>query len=154
VALACAAIVVVAVSGCLPAAMPTPTSLAPSGITVRAEPPAFPGSVGATRWQVTAEPPPGLGREDTEHDELADAIATLVTQLRAGTPGAEVLAGLLGEPAADVAQAWVQVAGIDDDSVAGQELVVNLRLGPNGWYVAEATTRTHCRRGVSGDLCV
>jgi hypothetical protein len=60
------------------------------------------------------------------------------------------------EEATATATAWVYVTGMMDDSVAGAEIRLLMRLAPAGWFIAEISWRDHCRRGVdqARGLCV
>jgi hypothetical protein len=120
--------------------------------------PPFPGSVGATGWQSTVEPPPGMGPDDTTYDDpavLLDDLAVMVRCVR-GPEGPNLRAEFLFSPDDERALALIQVFDLPDDSVAGTEYVVTLQSGTGGWYVAVSEQRAHCRRGVdrSSDLCV
>jgi hypothetical protein len=133
---------------------PTNTTTAPGlptyeGITVLTAFPAVPDSAGATDWQTSVEPPPGMGIDDTTYD-TAGAMLTDLARSVSGNGGQARIA-FIGAPGADAARAVIQSLSAPDDSVLGEEYDLALRKGPKGWYVAEAGMRTHCHRGVTAD---
>jgi hypothetical protein len=147
-------------------AVPSPSSASSSDATpspaatpwASLELPSFPGSVGATSWQETVEPPPGMGPDDTTYADPGALLADLAVMLRGpqGPEGPEIRADFLIPSDGQRALALIQVTQMPDDSVAGDEYVVTLESADRGWYVAASEMRTHCRRDVdvSADLCV
>jgi hypothetical protein len=126
--------------------------------------------------------PPDLGWEPgtTPWRSARREVPESVTQqaARAGGGGAEpgdalvLLASALGLPAElggegvtemtlrvrrtgeDEAEGMLLFWGAADDSIAGSDLRVELRAVDGRWYVRSMEERVHCRRGVSGELCV
>jgi hypothetical protein len=139
--------------------LPTSSDLSAPSSGAEAQPPVvdglpeFPGSLVATPG-IPWEPPAQMSEAGTAHD----SVASLLLDLRGflDTDGADVRVGLLGEPADDAAQAYAQVAVSGDDSVAGTEILFEIRRGERGWYMTDAHVRTHCRRSMDldNDLCV
>ncbi|HVL97792.1 MAG TPA: hypothetical protein VM324_00675 [Egibacteraceae bacterium] len=111
---------------------------------------------GTTSW-VPADVPVGYGQADDPAfgtpGELATALAAEVAGPQLGSDVWEVTARVLASEGAE-ATAAVLVWGLADDAVAGSDLRLYLARNDTGWYVDSAEERFHCRRGVSGDLCV
>lgn len=119
-----------------------------------AEPRAFPGSVGATGW-VDPPVPSELREGHGAFASLEELQREIVTQLAAvSEPGVQVSVGLLAPLGETEAIAYAFVSGVGDDAIAGEEYRYELRRGPDGWFMVSAQQRTHCRRGVTDDLCV
>lgn len=123
------------------------------------EPPPFPGSAGANAWRMDEEPPEGFGPGTAgfaSAGSLLEALLSDVVQRDGGMPEGTRLSGGMLEESSDTATAWVYVTGMMDDSVAGAEIRLLMRLAPAGWFIAELSWRDHCRRGVdvAGILCL
>jgi hypothetical protein len=118
------------------------------GIEVLAGLPQIPGSAGATAWQTTVEPPPGMGVDDTTYGSPGPLLGDLARE--SSGLGGEVRIAFIGAPESDTARAAIQSWGAFS-SVFGMELDLALRKGPKGWYVVQARVRSHCHRGVSAD---
>jgi hypothetical protein len=81
------------------------------------------------------------------------AVAQVVQQLR---PEEQVRFGWFLAPSGESAGGWVQITGTPDDSIAGEELTIELE-GPGGtWQVVLVEASTHCKRDVdeASQLCV
>jgi hypothetical protein len=121
------------------------------------EPPPFPGSVAATSWRTTEDPPEGFGVGGDRYDSpmaTLEAMMTFGVQSEGGLPPGERLMGDVLDASAGTARAWIQLTGTADDSVAGQEIL--LSMDGRGWFIDRLAFRDHCRRGVdpAGDQCV
>lgn len=122
-------------------------------------PPPFPGSVAATSWRTTEDPPEGFGVTGDRFDSPFATLQALITfgvQQDGGLPQGRRLIGDILDADATTARAWMQLIGSGDDSVAGSEFLLLLKKDGRGWFVEELQYREHCRRGVdvAGDLCV
>ena len=123
------------------------------------EPPPFPGSVGATAWRTTEDPPEQFGaagdRFDSPHATL-QALMAFGVQQEGGLPPGQRLVGDILDADADAARAWLHLTGTEDDSVAGQEILLYMLKDAGGWFIDRLAFRDHCRRAVDpgGELCV
>ena len=123
------------------------------------EPPPFPGSVAATSWETSEDPPEEFGvggdRFDSPYATL-QALMTFGVQQDGGLPEGQRLVGDILDADDDSARAWLQLIGSGDDSVAGVEMLLLMSRDARGWFVEELSFRNHCRRGVdpAGELCV
>jgi hypothetical protein len=141
-------VLLVSVSGCSAVVVGTPQ---PTPVSV----PAFPNSAGALEPTVPAElaaafeelPPAATA------DALLVAVAERVQELHADE---QVDAGWAVGPAGESATAWVHVTGTMDDSIAGEELRLELEGAGGEWRVVFVESSVHCRRDVDADsqLCV
>ena len=61
---------------------------------------------------------------------------------------------LLDDDDPDLAYVAVLSWGLADDAVAGTDLRMTITRGDDGWQPGGAERRSHCRRGVSDDLCL
>jgi len=137
------------IAGCGGSAVDSPSPSLPE------VPPEFPGSAGAIAWQETTAVPSELREGHVAFADLEELQREIVRYLvSAGERGAQVSVGLLAQTGDDEAAAYGFVSGAADDSIAGVEYRFTLRRSVDGWFVAAMEQRTHCRRGVSGDLCV
>ena len=59
-------------------------------------------------------------------------------------------------PAGESATAWVHITGTQDDSIAGEEIRLELEGAGGAWRVVFVESTIHCRRGVdaASQLCV
>ena len=115
--------------------------------------PSFPGSMGATPWRSADDVREEFAGAGETHatpgallTELAAFLRPRIEASTASTQTAEV-----GE---SEATGRVLLSGVPDDSIAGEEYRVTMRGAADGWSIESLEVRTHCRRGVSGDLCV
>lgn len=122
-------------------------------------PPPFPGSVAATSWRTTEDPPEGFGLTGDRFDSPFAALRALMTfgvQQDGGLPEGTRLVGDILDGDAATARAWMQLIGNADDSVAGSEFLLVMTKDAEGWFIESMAYRDHCRRGVdvAGELCV
>jgi hypothetical protein len=112
------------------------------------------GAVAATPWQeVGGDQPidPGGGPWADPGALLADTQRFFAAQ----TPGGEVSVRLVShDPEAGTAVGHVRIMNTGDDSVAGTDLRLELGEVDGSWRIVSVEERVHCRRGVSGELCV
>jgi hypothetical protein len=131
----------------------------PSPSSVFRTPPPLAGSVEATPWELAEDPPEGFGPGIAAFDSPGDLLQALLQKAASpegGLPdGAQLLAGIVDMERRS-AVAWIQVIGVGDGSVAGQELVLALARDASGWHVAGMRYRSHCRLGVDAEshLCL
>jgi hypothetical protein len=123
------------------------------------EPPPFPGSVAATSWRTTEDPPEGFGVGGDRFDSpfaTLQALMTFGVQQDGGLPAGQRLVGDIFDASDATARAWLQLSGTEDDSVAGQEILLYMVKDGRGWFIDRLAFRDHCRRGVdpAGDQCV
>ena len=123
------------------------------------EPPPFPGSVGATAWRTTEDPPEGFGLGGDRFDSpfaTLEALMEFGVQQEGGLPAGQRLVGDILDEDDGTARAWLHLTGTEDDSVAGQEILLYMLQDGRGWFIDRLAFRDHCRRGVDpgGDLCV
>lgn len=123
------------------------------------QPPPFPGSVAATSWRTTEDPPEGFGVGGDRYDSpmaTLEALMTFGVQSEGGLPPGERLTGDVLDASGATARAWIQLTGSEDDSVAGREVLLYLVKDGRGWFIDRLAFRDHCRRGVdpAGDQCV
>jgi hypothetical protein len=116
--------------------------------------------VAATSWRTTEDPPEGFGVGDARYDSPMATLEALMTfgvqSERGGLPRGERLVGDVLDASAATARAWIQLTGTEDDSVAGQEILLYLVKDGRGWFIDRLAFREHCRRGAdpAGDQCV
>lgn len=123
------------------------------------EPPAFPDSVAATGWRTTEDPPEGFGVGGARYDSpmaTLEALMTFGVESDGGLPPGERLTGGVLDASVASARAWIQLTGMGDDSVAGQEILLYMVKDGRGWFIDRLAFRDHCRRGLdpAGDQCV
>jgi hypothetical protein len=117
--------------------------------------PDFPGSAGSLAWAspegitdvLEAMPPAGSA------EALLTATAQRVAELR---PDEEVRYGWFLAPTGESAGAWLQITGTPDDSIAGEEIRMEMEGVGGTWRVVLVESAIHCRRGVDAEsqLCV
>ena len=116
--------------------------------------PDFPGSAGSLDWaspegitDVLEALPPAASAE-----ALLTAAAQRVTELR---PDEEVRYGWFRPPTEESAGAWLQLTGTPDDSVAGEEIRLEMEGVGGTWRFVLVESSIHCRRGVdtASQLC-
>jgi hypothetical protein len=133
------------------------SSPSPSGAGETAPP--LPGSVATTPWETAEDPPegfgPGVAAFDSPHRLLQALLQQAVSQ-EGGLPDGTNLTAGIADLRSRSAIAWIQITGLPDDSVAGQELELTFAQDRNGWHVAGLRYRSHCRRGVdaTSHLCL
>lgn len=86
-------------------------------------------------------------------DALLTAAAVRVAELR---PDEEVRFGWFVAPTGESARAWIQITGTPDDSIAGEEIRLEMEGVGGAWRVSFVESAIHCRRGVdaASQLCV
>ena len=140
-------VLLVSVAGCSAVVVDTPR---PTPATV----PSFP-SAGALEPTVPEELAAALDElpPATSADALLVAVEQRIAELRIDE---QVRAGWAAGPAGESATAWVHISGTPDDSIAGEELRLELEGAGGGWRVDFVESSVHCRRGVDaeGQLCV
>jgi hypothetical protein len=131
------------------ALVPSQASDIPVGV------PEFPGSAGSLSWaspegitDVLEALPPASSAE-----ALLTAAAERVRELR---PQEDVRFGWFRPPAGESAGAWLQITGTPDDSIAGEEIRLEMEGAGGVWRVVLVESAIHCRRGVdaASHLCV
>jgi hypothetical protein len=131
------------------ALVPSQTQQIPVGV------PDFPGSAGSLDWaspegitDVLEALPPAASAE-----ALLTAAAQRVSELR---PDEDVRFGWFRPPAGESAGAWLQITGTPDDSIAGEEIRLEMEGVGGVWRVVLVESAIHCRRGVdaASQLCV
>ena len=141
-------LVLATVSACSAVVVGTPQ---PTPVSV----PDFPNSAGALEPTVPEELASALEELPAapSADALLVAVADAVQELHADE---QVDAGWAVGPAGESATAWVHVTGTMDDSIAGEELRLELEGAGGEWRVVFVESSVHCRRGVDvdGQLCV
>ena len=141
-------VLLVSVSGCSAVVVGTPQ---PTPVRV----PAFPNSVGALEPTVPAELAAALDELPpvASADALLVAVAERVQELHQDE---QVDAGWAVAPTGESATAWVHISGTLDDSIAGEELRLELEGAGGEWRVVFVESSVHCRRGVDADsqFCV
>jgi hypothetical protein len=120
-----------------------------------AQPPSTPrpfvGSAGATAWQSSEDrAPDGFGEGLAEYDSPKALMEALISKARQenGIPdGVQLRAGVYEQRDA-AAVIYMQLRGLADDSLVGQEVRLTVRRGADGWFVDGVEYRNHCSRGV------
>ncbi len=112
---------------------------------------------GAGEWE-SAEIPEGYTETTADgHTTPGGLLTAFVSDFEAdllGTEVWEITSRVLPADADDEATGALLLWGLADDSLAGIDFRFSLRQSPEGWYVEDAESRPHCRRGVTGDgLC-
>jgi hypothetical protein len=117
--------------------------------------PDFPDSAGSLEWaspegitDVLEALPPA-----SSADALLIAAAQKVAELR---PDEDVRFGWFVAPAGESAGGWIQITGTQDDSIAGEEIRLEMEGVGGAWRPVLIETSIHCRRGVdaASQLCV
>lgn len=117
--------------------------------------PEFPGSAGSLDWaspegitDVLEALPPAASAEG-----LLTAAAQRAAELR---PDEDVRFGWVRPLAGDSASAWIQITGLEDDSLAGEEIRLEMEGAGGSWRVVMVESAIQCRRGVDAatQLCV
>lgn len=119
------------------------------------EPGLLPGAVAATGWRDgLALVPAGFGPDDRGHASPDAIVSAMVARIREVGEPEPWVRGEVVEEHADVATAsvFVPLPGFEDTTV-GAELRLALRRDGDGWRVADAEMRFHCRVSVRGSLC-
>lgn len=86
-------------------------------------------------------------------EALLIAAAQKATELR---PGEEVRFGWFQAPAGESAGGWIQITGTPDDSIAGEEIRLEMEGVGGVWRPVLIESAIQCRRGVDAvsQLCV
>ena len=86
-------------------------------------------------------------------DALLIAAAQKVAELR---PDEDVRFGWFLAPVGESAGGWIQITGTQDDSIAGEEIRLEMEGVGGTWRPVFIESAIHCRRGVDADtqLCV
>jgi hypothetical protein len=122
------------------------------------EPPSglVPGAVTVTGWHRgdVSFVPDGFGRGDPGHSSAEALVRTMVEDARQAADGASWITGTIVSADDDVATARVYLPLPDNSAafVAGEQLL-ELAVKSDGWYVADANVRFHCRRAVRQGVC-
>jgi hypothetical protein len=133
------------------------TEPAPTQLPTTPQP--FVGSAGATTWQSSEDrAPDGFGEGVAAYDTpqvLMEALIRRAQQEGQIPDDAQLRAGVYEERDSS-AVVYVQLRGLADDSVAGQEVRMTVRRGRDGWFVDGVEYRNHCSRGIDAatKLCV
>jgi hypothetical protein len=146
------AIICTALVGCGAILTPSPT---PTPIPVPVGVPDFPDSVGSVPSETSPELSDALAAlpPASSAESLLVAVAHRVQALR---PDETLKFGWYLAPSGESAGAWLQLTGTLDDSIAGEELRVEMEGAEGSWQVVLVESATHCRRAVDaeGGFCV
>jgi hypothetical protein len=141
-------VLLVTASGCSAVVVGTPQPTPPRV-------PDFPNSAGALEPTVPDELAAAL--EELPPAPTPDALLLAVTEsVQELHMDEQVDAGWAVAPAGESATAWVHISGTLDDSIAGEELRLELEGAGGEWRVVFVESSVHCRRGVDEEsqLCV
>ena len=115
-----------------------------------------PGAVTVTNWHRsdTSLVPEGFGRSDPGHASPQALVDTIVARAKQAADGEPWITGtiIVDEGAAARARVYLPLPGYSEASVATEQLL-DLTLKSDGWYVADAHVRFHCRRTVRDSFC-
>jgi hypothetical protein len=116
-----------------------------------------PGAVTATGWHRfdTSFVPDGFGRGDPGHDSPQALVDTMATEARRAADGAAWISGSVVSQGVDTAKVrvYLPLPEVSNATVAA-EMLLELAVKSDGWYVDDADVRFHCRRAVRGGaLC-
>ena len=117
--------------------------------------PDFPDSAGSLEWAS----PEGITDvlEALQPADSAEALliaaAQKVAELR---PDEDVRFGWFLAPVDESAGGWIQITGTPDDSIAGEEIRLEMEGVAGVWRPVRVETSIHCRRGVdaASQLCM
>ena len=141
-------VLLLSAAGCSAVVVGTPQPTPPSV-------PSFPNSAGALDPTVPAQLAAALEElpPAPTPDALLVAVAEHIQELHRDE---QVDAGWAVGPAAESATAWVHISGTQDDSIAGEELSLELEGVGGEWRVVSVESSVHCRRDVDEEsqLCV
>lgn len=115
-----------------------------------------PGAVTVTGWHrfETSLVPEGFGRGDPGHASPQALLDTMVADARDAADDEPWIAGAVLSEETDTARARVYVPLPDSSDVTvATEMVLELAVKSDGWYVADADVRFHCRRAVRASVC-
>ena len=114
-----------------------------------------PGAVTVTGWHQsdTSFVPAGFGRPDPGYASPQALANTMVADARQAADGEPWITGTIVSEGADAARARVYLPLPGYEATAGVEQVLQLALKSDGWYVADANVRFHCRRTVRDSFC-
>lgn len=153
-----ASALVFGLAGC-PAAEPTPPPAEPPPPEMT---PAVPthelqlpeGAEGATSWVEAA--PPDEFDEDHRFESpqaLVDELERLQAERDLNGAAPEVTSEIVEEDD-DVALGRLVVAGVPDDSIYGDDYLIEMSHDGEGWYATQMWTRVLCHREVDRDVCI
>ncbi len=115
-----------------------------------------PGAVTVTEWhrRDTSLVPDGFGRRDPGNPSPQVLVDAMVAGARQAAGGETWIAGTIVSEDADAAMArvYLPLAGHSEAYVAAEQLL-KLSQKSDGWYVADADVRFHCRRAVRDSFC-
>lgn len=115
-----------------------------------------PGAVTVTNWHRsdTSFVPAGFGRPDPGHASPQALVDSMVADARLAADGEPWITGTMVFEGADAARArvYLPLPGYSEATVATEQLL-DLALKSDGWYVADAHVRFHCRRAVRDSFC-
>ena len=115
-----------------------------------------PGAVTVTGWHQAdvSLVPDGFGRGDPGHASPRALLDTMVAEARQAAGGATWITGTILSEDDDVARAkvYLPLPDLSAAFVAGEQ-VLELAVKSDGWYVADANVRFHCRRAVRAAVC-
>jgi hypothetical protein len=108
----------------------------------------YPVSPESTTWSERDDLPDDWPGDKEDTLSPGRALAALIGELELGRQGSETTLRLMlqgDDEAVGVIMEW----GMMDDSVAGRDHKVELRLVEDRWTVEHVEQRQHCRRGIS-----
>lgn len=115
-----------------------------------------PGAVTASGWHQAdvSLVPDGFGRGDPGYESPRALVEAMVAQARQAAGDASWITGEVLSEDDDTARAKVYLPLPERSAafVAGEQ-VLELAAKSDGWYVADANIRFHCRRAVRGGVC-
>lgn len=109
---------------------------------------------GTTSWQPVAAPEGLSDGYDTPGALALDLAAALDGDALGFDLWETTTRVLPDDDDPDLAYVAVLSWGLADDAVAGTDLRMTITRGDGGWQPGGAERRSHCRRGVSDDLCL
>ena len=116
----------------------------------------IPGAVTASGWHRsdTSFLPDGFGFGDPGFATPEALIDTMTTDARSAADAASWIRGEILTQDDDAAKARVYLPLPEHArSTAGAELLLEMSVKDDGWYVEDADVRFHCRRAVRDGLC-
>jgi hypothetical protein len=115
-----------------------------------------PGAVTVTGWHQSDASlvPAGFGRSDPGHASPGALVDALVGDARQAAGGEPWITGTIVSEGADAARArvYLPLAEYSEAAVAAEHLL-QLAMKSDGWYVADANVRFHCRRTARDSFC-
>ena len=116
-----------------------------------------PGAVTVTGWHRfdTSLVPDGFARGDPGYASPQALVDSMATDARTAADGEAWITGSVVSEDAETAKVrvYLPLPQFSDATVAA-EMLLELAVKPDGWYVDDADVRFHCRRAVrGGSLC-